>query len=105
MTTRRDFLKNTLLTTAGIGLISPSGMALTNRFQVAPSDKIKIGLIGCKGMGWADLDNFLNNPECECIALCDVDESVLNERAKDVEKKTGKKPQNLYKDWRKVIDN
>jgi len=105
MTTRRNFLKNSLLTTAGLGLISPSGFALTSNNKIAPSDKIRIGLIGCKGMGWADLNTFLDNPETECIALCDIDESVLNQRAADVEKKTGKKPKNLYKDWRKLIDN
>jgi len=37
--------------------------------------------------------------------LCDIDESVLNKRAAAVEKKRGKKPANLYSDWRKLIDN
>ncbi|MFN8256943.1 MAG: Gfo/Idh/MocA family oxidoreductase [Bacteroidales bacterium] len=105
MTTRRDFLKNTLITTAGIGLISPTGEALAKSLRVAPSDKIRIGLIGCNGMGFANLETFLKNPECECVALCDVDESVLNRRAADVEKITKKKPKELYKDWRKLIDN
>ncbi|MGE5420215.1 MAG: Gfo/Idh/MocA family protein, partial [Chloroflexota bacterium] len=102
MTTRRIFLRNTALTAAGISL-SP---AFSSAFAgVAPSDKINVGLIGCNGMGFSDLNEFLNHPEVECIALCDVDESVLNRRAADVEKKRGAKPANLYKDWRKVIDN
>ena len=56
-------------------------------------------------MGFADLTAFLEHPQVECIGLCDIDESVLNRRAADVEKIRGKKPANLYKDWRKLIDN
>jgi predicted dehydrogenase len=56
-------------------------------------------------MGFADLSTFLENPQVECIGLCDIDDSVLNRRAADVEKIRGKKPANLYKDWRKLIAN
>ena len=62
-------------------------------------------MIGCNGQGFADLVEFLRHPEVECLALCDVDENVLNKRAADVEKIRGKKPVNLYKDWRELIDN
>jgi predicted dehydrogenase len=56
-------------------------------------------------MGFADLSAFLEHPQVECLALCDIDENVLNKRAADVEKIRGKRPANLYKDWRRVIDN
>jgi predicted dehydrogenase len=56
-------------------------------------------------MGFGDLTAFLDHANVECLALCDIDESVLNRRAADVEKMRGKKPANLYKDWRKLIDN
>ena len=56
-------------------------------------------------MGYGDLNTFLDYPETECVALCDVDDEWLNKRAADVEKKTGKKVPHLYKDWRRVIDN
>jgi predicted dehydrogenase len=102
MTTRRVFLKNTALTTAGLALVPSVSSVLAG---CAPSDRINVGLIGCNGMGFADLTEFLTHPEVDCIALCDVDESVLNNRAADVEKIRGKKPANLYKDWRKLIDN
>ena len=41
------------------------------------NDKIGVGLIGCNGMGFEDLKAFLRNPEVECIALSDIDESVI----------------------------
>lgn len=102
MTTRRTFIKTTAATTAAITIGPAISTALAG---CAPSDRINVGLIGCNGMGFADLSAFLEHPQVECIALCDVDENVLNKRAADVEKIRGKKPANLYKDWRQVIDN
>jgi len=102
MTSRRGFIKSTALTAAGIGI----GPVLYSKVAgVAPSDKIKIGLIGCNGQGFSNLRNFLDHPEVECLALCDIDQNVLNRRAADVEKIRGSKPANLYTDWRRVIDN
>ena len=102
MTTRRIFIKNGTITTAGIGLVS----SLTgSMISCAASDRINVGLIGCRGMGFTDLKAFLANPEVDCIALCDVDDRVLQARAVDVEKIRGKKPANFYKDWRKLIYN
>jgi len=102
MATRRVFLRNTAITAAGIGLAPAFSSALVG---CAPSDRINVGLIGCNGMGFADLSEYLKHPQVECLALCDVDDEVLNRRAADVEKIKGKKPANLYKDWRKLIDN
>ena len=102
MTTRRIFLKNTAITTAGLGLVPGFSGAIAG---YAPSDRINVGLIGCNGMGFSDLSAFLENKQVECIALCDIDDEVLNRRAADVEKLRGSKPANLYKDWRKLIDN
>ncbi len=102
MTTRRSFLKKTAIATAGLGLAPALSSGISG---CAASDRINIGLIGCNGMGFADLREFLNHKTVECLALCDIDENVLNRRAADVEKIRGKKPANLYKDWRKVIDN
>ena len=100
---RREFITKAAMVGAGLGA-SPFLVRGATR-KVSPSDKIKIGLIGCNGMGFSDLSAFLNNPECECIALCDVDSNVLQQRAADTEKIQGKKVRHLYKDWRNLIDN
>ena len=102
MTTRRVFIRNTALTGAALGLVPTLSGALVG---CSPSDRINVGVIGCNGQGFADLTAFLDHPQVECIALCDIDENVLNRRAADVEKIRGKKPANLYKDWRKLIEN
>jgi predicted dehydrogenase len=56
-------------------------------------------------MGFANLTEFLKHQNVDCLALCDIDDEVLSRRAADVEKQRGAKPANLYKDWRKLIDN
>lgn len=103
MATRRDFLRQTALLGAGL-TISPFFIKAGSA-GVGANDKIGVGLIGCNGMGFEDLKAFLRNPEVECIALSDIDENVLNNRAAETEKITGKKVKHLYKDWRKLIDN
>ena len=102
MTTRRTFIRNAALTTAGIGIAPAISSALSG---CAPSDRINVGLIGCNGMGFANLTEFLKHKDVECVALCDIDDSVLQKRAADVQKMRGAAPANLYKDWRKLIDN
>lgn len=68
------------------------------------NDKIKVGAIGIKGMGWTDLASFLKNKEVECVALCDVDRSILESRSGQVEKIQGKKAA-LYGDYRKLLEH
>jgi hypothetical protein len=102
---RRSFLQNSSKAMLGAGLItSPFSSLLASRSRVSPNDRIGIGVIGCKGMGFWNFQEFLNFPEVEAIGLCDVDQEVLNNRAKDFQEKTGKKPK-LYKDFRKLLEN
>src|SRR5258706_3731837 len=102
MTTRRNFLKNTGAIAAGAAL-SP---LLTSHLKagVSPNDKFTIALIGCHGMGSYDLKDHLKLPEIECGGICDVDETVLNERAAEISKLTGKTTK-LFKDYRKVLED
>ena len=103
---RRNFLQKSAISAAGLGLTPLMGSSYSSIYgQTAPGNKVKVALIGCRSMGYSNLNTFLDYPEVECVALCDVDDEWLNKRASDVEKKSGKKVKNLYKDWRKVIDN
>ncbi|MCD6565228.1 MAG: Gfo/Idh/MocA family oxidoreductase [Bacteroidales bacterium] len=102
-TNRREFVKKASLTTAGIGLISAFPASAYSRIKRA-NEKLVCGAIGINGMGFADLQAFLKQPDTECAALCDVDENVLNKRIKDVEKLQGKAPKG-YKDFRKLLEH
>jgi predicted dehydrogenase len=105
-TTRRKFLGNAglALASAGISSIIPLELLAESRKKVSANDKINFAIIGAKGMGWSNMRSHFNMPEVECIALCDIDQSVLEQRSSDVETARGKKPK-LYGDYRTMLEN
>ena len=106
MDNRRGFIKNAAKIGLGYQLLfnTPLELIANNRYKISSNDKINFGVIGCKGMGWSDMASILKNSETDCIALCDVDDTVLQERSKNVKDITGKKPK-IYKDYRKLLEN
>jgi hypothetical protein len=83
---RRKFIQNTMLLGAGITMpqiMSAADFGLFTR-KIKASDQINFGLIGCKGMGWSNMNAHLKLPQVNCIALADVDQSVLDQRTEDV---------------------
>jgi predicted dehydrogenase len=102
---RRTFVSNTSKIIIGAGLAAnPVASAIAANPRISANDKIGIGLIGCRGMGWANFREIIKHPEIDPIAICDIDDEVLNNRGKDFEEMTGKKPQK-YKDFRKFLEN
>jgi len=100
--TRRNFIKTASVLAAGSVL--PLDILAKARGSVAPSDKINVALVGGHSMGWSDLESFLKNPETECVAICDVDRNILNQRTDDLLKMGYPKPK-LYIDYRKMLEN
>ena len=80
-----------------------ASMPLAMNSCMGANEKLVCGLIGAKGMGFADLRTFLGQKNTECAAICDVDENVLNKRIADVEKIQGTKPKG-FKDFRKLLE-
>jgi predicted dehydrogenase len=99
---RRKFLANSGALVAG-ATIFPHEILSARQGRRSPNDKIQVGLIGCKGMGWSNLQQHLKIPQVECIGLADVDQSVLDERSVNVEAVQQRKPQ-LFKDYRKMLE-
>jgi predicted dehydrogenase len=102
MKSRRTFLRKSGGLLAGAAL-SPLAYSKLNA-GIDQNDKLTVALIGCKGMGMYNLTDHLKQPGIECIALCDVDNNILQERARTVQELTGKAPA-LYGDYRRVIDD
>ena len=105
MKSRRKFLRNTGLITGGI-ITSSFANSSVKPFGkiIGANDKINFGVIGCRGMGWSDMRSILSHDGTDCVALCDVDDKVLENRSNDVKKITGKKPK-IYKDYRQLLEN
>ena len=79
MKSRRDFIQKSSLIGLGSGLIGsfPNFLIAKDLKNNSPNDTINFGVIGCNGMGWSNMKSILKNKNTNCIALCDVDDSVL----------------------------
>ncbi len=96
MSTRRYFL-----TRSAAALAVPSLASRARAWSV--NDRIRVGIVGCGGMGRGDLATFLRYPEVDCVVLCDVDDASLAKAMPVVEKARDKRPDTV-KDFRRVID-
>ncbi len=69
---RRRFLAGISAAVAAPAAVPTSALGLVG--DVAPSNRITMGLIGCggHGAGW-NLDRMLENPHQQVVAVCDVD--------------------------------
>ncbi|MEE6186179.1 Inositol 2-dehydrogenase/D-chiro-inositol 3-dehydrogenase [Mycovorax composti] len=98
MNTRREFIKRATVLGAGAFL---SADLLAMKRNISSNDKIGLGVIGCRGQGWSNLNALLKVPEVECVALCDIDENVLSKRKEELSK-LNIKPR-IYSDYRKML--
>jgi predicted dehydrogenase len=73
--------------------------------RVSPSDQINIGSIGIKGMGWADTTAALKIPGVNLVAICDIDQSVIDQRKADLAKlNIDVSKIKVYTDYRKLLE-
>jgi len=91
---RRRFLK-----TSAAGLAASTMLlSQSKRGLAAPSERVRVAVIGVGGQGgnhaewWSDMD------DCELVAVCDVDPEHRNEVAED----TDSKP---VEDYRRIMDD
>jgi len=107
MTRRREFIKKSILGTAGIAI---GGMGFSSKSYssiIGSNERIIVAIAGLRGRGeehvnaWCSLKNSGN---VTVKTLCDVDEQFLAPRADTVEKMTGVKP---LKEWdmRRIFDD
>jgi len=54
-------------------------------------------------MGFGILEHHLSNPGVNCVAMCDIDDSVLSKRSNEVKTRFNQNPR-LYKDFRKLLE-
>jgi predicted dehydrogenase len=99
---RREFIQKASVAATGAGVFSilPSHVWAA---RVAPSDQVNVALIGCRNHGFNVLRRHLEYDDARCVALCDVDSNVLQDRAGDVKKDFGQEPK-LYGDFRLMLE-
>lgn len=97
---RRNFLRNSSILLAGAGMLPSS---LKARKHIPAHDKINVAAIGINGMGWSNVSAMRNHAQTNIIALCDVDQRVLDKRVAELEKDNIKV--STSEDYRKILDN
>lgn len=103
--TRRTFIKSSSSALAGLGLATVlplEALANAKRF-VSANDKINVAAIGINGMGWSDVRSLMKIPEVNVVALCDVDDNVLNFRKFELAK-AGIQTK-TFGDYRKMLES
>lgn len=107
MTKRRDFIKKSVLGTAGIAI---GGMGLSSKSYasiIGSNERVNMAVIGIRGQGNGHINNWCtlkDNRNVRLKTICDVDEQFFAERSKTVLDKTGEKPLTEW-DMRKVFDD
>jgi predicted dehydrogenase len=99
---RRNFIKGASTALAGGVFLSPSILSASTR--IAANDKINIAIIGCNGMGWANVNSLLKIADVDLIGICDVDNNAIQKRLLDYAKLRSNKPK-TYTDYRELLNN
>ncbi|MFN5532675.1 MAG: Gfo/Idh/MocA family oxidoreductase [Planctomycetaceae bacterium] len=102
---RRDFLKGSLADTAAVAaptIIPASALGLEG--TVPPSERVVVGGIGIGNRGTYDLGCFLEQPDVQFAAVCDVKEArrVAVKKIADDRQKNGDCA--MYRDFRELLD-
>jgi predicted dehydrogenase len=81
-----------------------AGPAILGRAAVNANGTIRVAVVGLNGQGGAHVREYNKIPKVEVAALCDVDESVLAKRLKEIEQNGQPKPK-IYTDYRKLLED
>ncbi len=90
---RRHFL----MTTAAAG-------ASTLRAAKSPNETINVACVGVRGRGGSHISAFNRMQNVEIVAMCDIDESVIERRSK-AQESAGKKKPTGFTDFRKLLED
>ncbi|MGI6338193.1 MAG: Gfo/Idh/MocA family protein [Bacteroidales bacterium] len=95
---RRKFIQTAAMGMAGMkyipGIVS----------GVAPSDRVRVAVIGLGNQGRAHMNWFNALPDVEVAALCDLDKLRVEEARKQLQKINPGSRAEIYHDFRHVID-
>ncbi|HZT79827.1 MAG TPA: Gfo/Idh/MocA family oxidoreductase [Gemmataceae bacterium] len=101
--TRRQFLGASAA--AAAGLAAAPALA-DDKKPVSANDKVRVALIGCGGMGRANLRDFIRLDDFVVTALCDPDPRQIEGAMGDL-KKAGRPTEKVRtdKDFRKILES
>lgn len=103
---RKTFIKNTAMMGAGgMFLSSLKSYALSKSSKnISFNDQINIGTIGINGMGWGNTLKAIEVPGVNLVAVCDVDQNVIQKKLNDKAVAPIKDKIKVYSDYRKMLE-
>jgi hypothetical protein len=102
---RRTFLKHSLTGVAAAGLAPTVAASAASQGSVAGANRrIRVGLIGCGGMGRRATSVPRMRHGAQCVALCDVDDDQTARTRELVSKDFEATPELTTRDFRQVLD-
>jgi predicted dehydrogenase len=101
---RRDVLRRCLAAGAAVNLpwLVPAA-ALGGATRAAPSERITLGVIGIGPRATYDLGGMLKQPDCQCVAVCDVQAGRREAGKRLIDKHYGNKDCAVYRDFRELL--
>ncbi len=100
---RRRFVKLTAGSTLAVGA---STLLFGNgKRWVGANDRVRIGVVGIRGMGQSHIEEFSKLPDVQVAALCDVDENLFPEIIKKHFVDRGRERPRTYTDLRKLYED
>jgi predicted dehydrogenase len=102
-TTRRIFLKQTLVAGAAFPLFTVAGTKASGRVLGA-NDVIRVGVAGIHGQGDAHIDQYLEFKNVQVTHLIDPDRSLFESRSQKIREKGGNTPK-CFQDIRKALED
>ena len=97
--TRRSFLKTSALATSAVAMSARSYASVPGA-----NDRVRVGVIGVRGMGFGHVRGYGKLDNVEVAAICDVDETIIRRRVADMERMKIGKP-DTYEDLRRMLED
>src|SRR6266480_1841647 len=95
---RRRFLR-----AAGLAVSAPMIAPSTLLGQNAPSNRVTMGVVGWGMQGPGNTTNFLNLPDCQVVAACDLDKEHLKSAVDHINEHCKNQDCKAYHDYREMM--
>jgi predicted dehydrogenase len=99
------FSRRHFLSTTGVALAAPmiAPASVFGQGRAAPSNRITLASVGWGMQGPGNTNAFMNLPDCQVVAVCDVDKNHLKSAADAVNGKYGNRDCKAYEDHREML--
>jgi predicted dehydrogenase len=91
--------RRTFLSAAGTLAVAGS-----RAWAYAPSEQVRLAVIGVRSRGAEVAREFAQNPGCQVVAVCDIDDACFGKAVRGVENVSKKAPR-TEKDFRRLLDD